>query len=72
MRSIAALDEPGYGLDAHFDETSCLIDAVLRHRAEAIAAGEPDGAQKHLRHHLSGTLRDLDKIRARHPAYLNG
>ena len=40
--------------------------------ARAIAAGEPDGAQKHLRHHLSGTLRDLDKIRARHPAYLNG
>ncbi|MDB5616499.1 MAG: transcriptional regulator [Tardiphaga sp.] len=39
--------------------------------AKAIATGEPDEAQKHLRTHLSGTLRDLDKIRARYPEYLS-
>ncbi|WP_371421009.1 GntR family transcriptional regulator [Tardiphaga sp.] len=39
--------------------------------AKAIATGQPDEAQKHLRAHLSGTLRDVDKIRMRHPEYLS-
>jgi DNA-binding GntR family transcriptional regulator len=38
---------------------------------KAIAADDPDAAQRHLRTHLSGTLRDLDKIRSRHPEYLS-
>jgi DNA-binding GntR family transcriptional regulator len=38
--------------------------------AKAIATGQPEDAQKHLRTHLSGTLRDLDKIRAGYPEYL--
>ncbi|MES2031008.1 MAG: GntR family transcriptional regulator [Pseudomonadota bacterium] len=39
--------------------------------AKAIATGQPDEAQKHLRTHLSGTLRDVDKIRMRYPEYLS-
>jgi DNA-binding GntR family transcriptional regulator len=39
--------------------------------AKAIATGEPDAAQQHVRTHLSGTLRDLDKIRVRYPEYLS-
>jgi len=39
--------------------------------AKAIATGQPDEAQKHLRAHLSGTLRDLDKIRTGYPEYLS-
>jgi DNA-binding GntR family transcriptional regulator len=38
--------------------------------AKAIATGQPEDAQKYLRTHLSGTLRDLDKIRIRYPEYL--
>jgi DNA-binding GntR family transcriptional regulator len=33
----------------------------------AIAAGDPKGAQRHVRKHLSGTLAQLDAIRAEHP-----
>jgi DNA-binding GntR family transcriptional regulator len=39
--------------------------------AKAIATGQPDEAQKHLRAHLSGTLRDVDQIRTRYPEYLS-
>ena len=47
---------------------------ILRHHrliAKAIGAGEPDEAQKHLRTHLSGTLSELTRIRARYPEYLS-
>ena len=47
---------------------------IVRHPkliARAIAGGEPEEAQKHLRTHLSGTLSELAQIRARHPHYLN-
>jgi GntR family transcriptional regulator, rspAB operon transcriptional repressor len=39
--------------------------------AKAIATGQPAEAQQYLRTHLSGTLRDLDKIRAGYPEYLS-
>jgi DNA-binding GntR family transcriptional regulator len=48
--------------------------AILRdHKliAKAIATGQPAEAQQYLRTHLSGTLRDLDKIRAGYPEYLS-
>jgi DNA-binding GntR family transcriptional regulator len=47
-------------------------DIVKHHRliVKAITAGAPDEAQSHLRTHLSGTLRDLNKIRIRYPEYL--
>ena len=35
----------------------------------AIAAGEADEAQRHLRTHLSGTLSELAEIRTRYPEY---
>ncbi|MEK9283529.1 MULTISPECIES: GntR family transcriptional regulator [unclassified Bradyrhizobium] len=47
---------------------------ILRHHkliTRAIEAGDADAAQQHLRTHLSGTLSELDKIRARHPEYLS-
>ena len=46
-------------------------DIVRHHKliAPAIAAGEPDEAQRHLRTHLSGTLSELAEIRARYPEY---
>jgi DNA-binding GntR family transcriptional regulator len=49
-------------------------DIVRHHKliAKAIAGGEPEEAQKHLRTHLSGTLSELAQIRGRHPHYLNG
>jgi DNA-binding GntR family transcriptional regulator len=37
----------------------------------AIEAGDADAAQQHLRTHLSGTLSELDNIRARYPEYLS-
>ncbi|MET0219083.1 MAG: GntR family transcriptional regulator [Tardiphaga sp.] len=46
---------------------------ILKHHkliVKAIKNGDADAAQEHLRAHLSGTLRDVDKIRARHPEYL--
>jgi len=39
--------------------------------AKAIASGQPAEAQQCLRAHLSGTLRDIDKIRSHHPDYLS-
>lgn len=38
---------------------------------KTIATGQADEAQNHLRAHLSGTLRDVDKIRMRYPEYLS-
>ena len=39
---------------------------------DAIAAGDPDRAQDALRRHLSGTLAEVDEIRARFPDYVRG
>jgi DNA-binding GntR family transcriptional regulator len=46
---------------------------VRHHRliAKAIEAEKPDEAQRHLRTHLSGTLSELTRIRARYPEYLS-
>jgi GntR family transcriptional regulator, rspAB operon transcriptional repressor len=57
----------------HLPSPGKAQDIVRHHRliAKAIGAGAPDQAQKHLRAHLSGTLSDLDKIRAHHPEYLS-
>jgi len=48
-------------------------DIVRHHRliVKAIAANQPDDAQRHLRKHLSGTLGYLAEIRARFPEYLS-
>jgi GntR family transcriptional regulator, rspAB operon transcriptional repressor len=48
-------------------------DIVRHHKliTKAIAGGEPEEAQKHLRTHLSGTLSELARIREQHPQYLN-
>ncbi len=51
------------------------MQAVVRdHRRiiGAIAAGDPAAAADRLREHLSGTLTQVDTIRALHPAYLTG
>ncbi len=57
----------------HLPSPGKAQDIVRHHKliARSIGAGEPDDAQKHLRAHLSGTLRDLDRIRARYPEYLS-
>jgi DNA-binding GntR family transcriptional regulator len=57
----------------HLPSPGKAQDIVKHHRliAKAIAAGEPDEAQKHLRTHLSGTLSELAQIRARYPEYLS-
>lgn len=57
----------------HLPSPGKAQDIVRHHRliGRSIGAGEPDEAQKHLRAHLSGTLRDIDKIRARYPEYLS-
>jgi GntR family transcriptional regulator, rspAB operon transcriptional repressor len=57
----------------HLPSPGKAQDIVRHHRliAKAIAAGEPEQAQRHLRKHLSGTLGYLDEIRARHPEYLS-
>jgi len=39
---------------------------------DAIAAGDADAAQEALRQHLSGTLAQVDEIRARFPDYVRG
>jgi DNA-binding GntR family transcriptional regulator len=57
----------------HLPSPGKALDIVKHHRliAKAIEAGDPEEAQRHLRTHLSGTLRDLDKIRTRYPEYLS-
>lgn len=57
----------------HLPSPGKAQDIVRHHRliANAIDAGEADEAQTHLRTHLSGTLRDLVKIRSLHPEYLS-
>jgi GntR family transcriptional regulator, rspAB operon transcriptional repressor len=57
----------------HLPSPGKAQDIVRHHRliANAIDAGEADEAQTHLRRHLSGTLRDLVKIRSLHPEYLS-
>jgi DNA-binding GntR family transcriptional regulator len=57
----------------HLPSPGKAQDIVRHHKliAKAIAGGEPEEAQKHLRTHLSGTLSELAQIRARHPEYLN-
>jgi DNA-binding GntR family transcriptional regulator len=37
---------------------------------EAIASGQPDAARERVREHLSGTLGQVDRIRAEHPDYV--
>jgi DNA-binding GntR family transcriptional regulator len=56
----------------HLPSPGKAQDIVRHHKliAKAIAAGEPENAQRHLREHLSGTLGYLDEIRARYPEYL--
>jgi GntR family transcriptional regulator, rspAB operon transcriptional repressor len=57
----------------HLPSPGKAQDIVRHHKliTKAIAGGEPEKAQKHLRTHLSGTLSELAKIRAQHPQYLN-
>jgi DNA-binding GntR family transcriptional regulator len=57
----------------HLPSPGKAQDIVRHHKliAKAIAVGEPDEAQKHLRTHLSGTLSELAQIRARYPEYLS-
>src|SRR5437879_7715227 len=57
----------------HLPSPGKAQDIVRHHRLipKAIAPGEPEEAQKHLRTHLSGTLSELAQIRAQHPQYLN-
>ena len=57
----------------HLPSPGKAQDIVRHHKliTRAIAGGEPDEAQKHLRTHLSGTLSELAQIRSRHPEYLN-
>ncbi len=47
---------------------------ILRHHkliARAIEKGDAEAARQHVRTHLSGTLSELAKIRARYPEYLS-
>jgi DNA-binding GntR family transcriptional regulator len=47
--------------------------AIVRDHAritDAIARGDAEGAQRRVREHLSGTLSQLDAIRARHPDFV--
>ncbi|MBI5322588.1 GntR family transcriptional regulator [Bradyrhizobium sp.] len=57
----------------HLPSPGKAQDIVRHHKliARAIAGGQPEQAQKHLRTHLSGTLSELAQIRAKHPDYLN-
>jgi GntR family transcriptional regulator, rspAB operon transcriptional repressor len=57
----------------HLPSPGKAQDIVRHHKliAKAIGAAEPDEAQKHLRTHLSGTLSELARIRARYPEYLS-
>jgi DNA-binding GntR family transcriptional regulator len=57
----------------HLPSPGKAQDIVRHHKliAKAIAAGEPEEAQRHLRTHLSGTLSELAQIRSRYPEYLS-
>ena len=57
----------------HLPSPGKAQDIVRHHKliARAIAEGNPEAAQRHLRAHLSGTLSELPRIRSRHPEYLN-
>lgn len=57
----------------HLPSPGKAQDIVRHHKliARAIASGEADQAQAHLRTHLSGTLSELAQIRTRHPEYLS-
>jgi DNA-binding GntR family transcriptional regulator len=57
----------------HLPSPGKAQDIVRHHKliVRAIDAGDPDEAQKHLRTHLSGTLSELVRIRARYPEYLS-
>ena len=57
----------------HLPSSGKAQDIVRHHKliVKAIADGKPDEAQKHLRTHLSGTLSELARIRARYPEYLS-
>jgi DNA-binding GntR family transcriptional regulator len=49
------------------------IQMIVRHHGlivKAIAEGEPEAAQQHLRDHLSGTLSNVDEISGRYPGYV--
>jgi DNA-binding GntR family transcriptional regulator len=57
----------------HLPSPGKAQDIVRHHKliVTAIGANEPDEAQRHLRKHLSGTLRYLGEIRARFPECLS-
>ncbi len=57
----------------HLPSPGKAQDIVRHHKliAKAIAEGNPEAAQEHLRAHLSGTLSELPRIRSRYPEYLN-
>ena len=80
-RDVARLEEIAASEDApldrlrrmHLPSPGKAQDIVRHHRliVKAIDAAEPGEAQKHLRTHLSGTMSELIRIRARHPEYLS-
>ena len=57
----------------HLPSPGKAQDIVRHHKliTRAIAEGNPEAAQQHLRAHLSGTLSELPGIRSRYPEYLN-
>jgi DNA-binding GntR family transcriptional regulator len=57
----------------HLPSPGKAQNIVRHHRliTRAIEAGDADAAQQHLRTHLSGTLSELERIRARHPEFLS-
>src|SRR6266567_3932214 len=57
----------------HLPSPGKAQDIVRHHKliTRAIGAGEPGEAQQHLRTHLSGTLSELARIRAKYPEYLS-
>ncbi|MGV7219287.1 GntR family transcriptional regulator [Bradyrhizobium sp. UFLA05-112] len=57
----------------HLPSPGKAQNIVRHHRliTRAIEAGDAVTAQQHLRTHLSGTLSELDRIRARYPEYLS-